>query len=154
MDGSLCFGSRVAFCRNGLVGGDSPDTRPDGGLRRPTYDATTSEPVVRYTYPDEFEGEMILHVSNMVGASHVLKTPVHISTTPYHQQLAPLINVQVKALSTSNGISEIKVTWESDTRLLNRGRSPSTACRSAGSKRQHAPSRSPTSSGRKTSSSD
>jgi hypothetical protein len=79
-----------------------------------TYDATTAAAIVKHTYEDEFEGEMILRVSNMVGSSHVLKTPVHISTKPYHQQLAPPNNVQVEILSTSNGISEIKVIWESD----------------------------------------
>jgi hypothetical protein len=78
------------------------------------YDATTAEPVVRHTYADEFEGEMILRVSNMIGSSHVLKTPVHISTKQFHQQLTPPTNVQVEVLSTSNGISEIKVTWESN----------------------------------------
>jgi PKD repeat protein len=81
-----------------------------------TYDATTAEPVFRHTYANEFEGEMILRVSNIVGSSHVLRTPVHVSTKPYHQRLAPPTNVQVEVLSTSNGISEIKVTWESDDR--------------------------------------
>lgn len=79
-----------------------------------TYDETTAEPFGKHTYDDEFEGEMILRVSNMVGSSHILKTPVHVSTKPHHQQLAPPRNVQLEVLSTSNGISEIKVTWESD----------------------------------------
>jgi hypothetical protein len=57
---------------------------------------------------------MVLRVSNPIGNTHVLKTPVHISTTPFRQQLAPPANVQAAALSTVNGISEIKVTWESD----------------------------------------
>lgn len=79
-----------------------------------SYDATTAEPVVKHVYADEFEGELILRVSNMVGSSHVLKTPVRVSNEPFHQQLAPPANVQVEVLSTSNGISEINVTWESD----------------------------------------
>jgi PKD repeat protein len=79
-----------------------------------TYDATTAEPVLKHTYANEFEGEMILRVSNPIGSTHVLRTPVHISTTPAHQQLAPPKNVQAEALSTVNGVSEIKVTWESD----------------------------------------
>lgn len=78
------------------------------------YDAATTEPVLKHTYANEFEGEMILRVSNLIGSNHVLRTPVHVSTTPYHQQLAPPKNVQVEVLSTVNGISEIKVTWESD----------------------------------------
>ena len=57
---------------------------------------------------------MVLRVSNPIGNTHVLKTSVHISTTPFHQQLAPPANVQAAALSTVNGTSEIKVTWESD----------------------------------------
>lgn len=79
-----------------------------------TYDATTTEPVLKHTYEHEFEGEMILRVSNMVGSTHVLKTPVHVSTAPAHQLLAPPRNVQVEVLSTVDGVSEIQVTWESD----------------------------------------
>lgn len=79
-----------------------------------TYDATTTEPVLKHMYANEFEGEMILRVSNPIGSSHVLRTPVHVSTTPAHQQLAPPSNVQVEVLSTVEGISEIKVTWESN----------------------------------------
>lgn len=79
-----------------------------------SYDVTTSEPIVEHTYAYEFEGEMILRVSNMVGSSHVLKTPVHVSSKPMHQQLAAPRNVQVEVLSTVNGVSEIRVTWESE----------------------------------------
>lgn len=79
-----------------------------------TYDASTAEPVLKHTYATEFEGEMILRVSNPIGSTHVLRTPVHVSTTPAHRQLAPPKNVQAEALSTVNGVSEIKVTWESD----------------------------------------
>lgn len=79
-----------------------------------SYDATTAGPVLKHTYADEFEGEMILRVSNMVGSTHVLRTPVHVSTTPAHQWLAPPRNVQVEVLSTVDGVSEIGVTWESD----------------------------------------
>lgn len=78
------------------------------------YDATTAEPVLKHTYANEFEGEMILRVSNPVGSTHVLRTPVHISTTPARQQPAPPKNVHAEALSTVNGVSEIEVTWESD----------------------------------------
>lgn len=79
-----------------------------------TYDSTTTGPVLKHTYANEFEGEMILRVSNMVGSTHVLKTPVHVSTVPAHQLLAPPRNVQVEVLSTVDGVSEIRVTWESD----------------------------------------
>jgi hypothetical protein len=79
-----------------------------------TYDMTTTGPILKHTYVNEFEGEMILRVSNMVGSTHVLKTPVHVSTIPAHQLLAPPRNVQVEVLSTVEGISEIRVTWESD----------------------------------------
>jgi hypothetical protein len=78
------------------------------------YDATTTEPVIKHTYVHEFDGEMILRVSNPIGSVHILKTPVRVSTIPAHQQLAPPENVQVEVLSTVNGVSEIKVTWESD----------------------------------------
>lgn len=79
-----------------------------------TYDASTTEPVFKHTYADEFEGELALRVSNPIGSIHVLRIPVHVSAKPYHQQLAPPNNVQAEALTTVNGISEIKVTWESD----------------------------------------
>lgn len=79
-----------------------------------TYDATTVEPVFKHTYLDEFEGDLALRVSNPIGSTHVLRVPVHVSTRPFHQQLAPPKNVQAEVLSTVNGISEIKVTWESD----------------------------------------
>jgi PKD repeat protein len=79
-----------------------------------TYDATTTGPVLKHTYDNEFEGEMFLRVTNMVGSTHVLKTPVHVSTVPSHQLLAPPRNVQVEVLSTIDAVSEIKVTWESD----------------------------------------
>ncbi|MDQ0923182.1 hypothetical protein QF038_001690 [Pseudarthrobacter sp. W1I19] len=78
------------------------------------YDVTSSEPVLKHTYAHEFEGEMILRVSNMVGSSHVLKTPVHVSTVPMPQPLAAPRNVQVEVLSTVDGVSEIRVTWESE----------------------------------------
>ncbi|WP_142062397.1 PKD domain-containing protein [Pseudarthrobacter sp. B4EP4b] len=78
------------------------------------YDVTASEPVLKHTYAHEFEGEMILRVSNMVGSSHVLKTPVHVSTMPMPQPLAAPRNVQVAVLSTVDGVSEIRVTWESE----------------------------------------
>lgn len=78
------------------------------------YDEATAEPVIKHTYVQEFDGEMILRVSNPIGSTHVLKTPVHVSTAPAHQQLAPPENVQVEVLSTVNGVSEIKVTWESN----------------------------------------
>lgn len=71
-------------------------------------------PVLKHTYADEFEGQIILRVSNMVGSTHVLHTPVHVSTVPAHQLLAPPRNVQVEVLSTVDGVSEIRVTWESD----------------------------------------
>lgn len=79
-----------------------------------TYDASTTDPVFKHTYADEFEGELALRVSNPIGSTDVLRIPVHVSTKPAHQQLAPPKNVQAEALSTVNGISEIKVTWESD----------------------------------------
>jgi PKD repeat protein len=79
-----------------------------------TYDMTTTGPILKHTYVNEFEGEMSLRVSNMVGSTHVLKTPVHVSTIPAHQLLAPPRNVQVEVLSTVEGVSEIRVTWESD----------------------------------------
>ncbi|VII96425.1 hypothetical protein [Arthrobacter sp. DR-2P] len=79
-----------------------------------TYDASTTEPVYKHTYWDEFEGELALRVSNPIGSTHVLRIPVHVSTKPFHQQLAPPKNVRAETLSTVNGISEIKVSWESD----------------------------------------
>jgi hypothetical protein len=79
-----------------------------------SYDASTTEPICKHTYMDEFEGELALRVSNPVGSRHVLRIPVHVSTKPYHQRLAPPNNVQAEALSTVNGVSEIKVTWESE----------------------------------------
>jgi hypothetical protein len=79
-----------------------------------TYDMTTTGPILKHTYVNEFQGEMSLRVSNMVGSTHVLKTPVHVSTIPAHQLLAPPRNVQVEVLSTVEGVSEIRVTWESD----------------------------------------
>lgn len=51
---------------------------------------------------------------NPIGSTHVLRIPVHVSTKPYHQQLAPPKDVQAEVLSTVDGVSEIKVTWESD----------------------------------------
>jgi len=78
------------------------------------YDATTSGPVVRHTYTGEFDGAMVLRVSNIVGAAHILRTPVHVSAKPHFHPLAPPTNVQVQVLSTINGISEIKVSWESN----------------------------------------
>jgi hypothetical protein len=78
------------------------------------FDATTAAPVIKHTYMREFDGEMVLRVSNPIGSTHILKTPVRVSATPAHQQLAPPENVQVDVLSTVNGVSEIKVTWESD----------------------------------------
>ena len=105
-------GMEITFDASASVGAISKyewDFDADG-----TYDATTAEPVLTHTYANEFEGEMILRVSNPIGSTHVLRTPVHISTTPAHQQLAPPKNVQAEALSTVNGVSEIKVTWESD----------------------------------------
>jgi PKD domain len=102
-----------------------------------TYDASTTEPICKHTYWDEFEGELALRVANAIGSTHVLRIPVRVSTKPYHQQLVPLKNVQAEALST--------MTWP-----LTPGLSPSKACRLAASKRQHAPRRSPTSSGKKT----
>ena len=57
---------------------------------------------------------MALRVSNPIGSTHVLRIPVHVSTKPYHQQLAPPKDVQAEVLSTVDGVSEIKVTWESD----------------------------------------
>ncbi|HSN36858.1 MAG TPA: hypothetical protein VLT34_10950 [Arthrobacter sp.] len=79
-----------------------------------TYDQTTTTPVLKHSYKDEFEGEMMLRVSDPVGNFNVLKTPVHVSNTPAHQRLAPPANVQVEVLSTAAGISEVKVTWESN----------------------------------------
>jgi hypothetical protein len=101
-----------------------------------TYDATTAEPVLRHTYANEFEGGMILRISNPIGSTHVLRTPVHISTTPAHQQLAPPKNVQAEALSTVNGVSEIKVTWESEDRAAD---SWELHCRQQGSRAKESP---------------
>jgi hypothetical protein len=77
-----------------------------------TYDQTTTSPVLKHTYEGEFEGEMILRVSDPVGASNVLKTPVHVSSTPLHQQLTPPKNVKAEAVSADG--TEVKITWESD----------------------------------------
>lgn len=105
-------GMEITFDASSSIGAVSKyewDLDGDG-----TYDASTAEPVLKHTYTTEFEGEMILRVSNPIGSTHVLKTPVHVSTTPAHQQLAQPKNVRAEALSTVNGVSEIKVTWESD----------------------------------------
>ncbi|HET7784170.1 MAG TPA: PKD domain-containing protein [Arthrobacter sp.] len=105
-------GMEITFDASGSVGAISKyewDFDGDG-----TYDATTTGPAYKHTYEDEFEGELALRVSNPIGSTHVLRVPVHVSTKPFHQQLAPPGNVQAEALTTVNGISTIKVTWESD----------------------------------------
>jgi hypothetical protein len=79
-----------------------------------SYDATTSGPVFKHTYTSEFDGEVLLRVSNLAGSSDVVSHHVHASTTKYSRPLAPPENVQVEVLSTVNRISVIKVTWESD----------------------------------------
>jgi len=105
-------GMEIRFDASDSVGGvDSYEWDYDGDG---TYDATTSDPVFRHTYTDEFDGEMILRVSNIVGSTHILRTPVHVSARPYFHPLAPPANVQVRVLSTINGISEIRVSWESN----------------------------------------
>ena len=105
-------GMEIAFDASESVGAVSTyewDFDGDG-----TYDASTTEPVFKHTYTDEFEGELALRVSNPIGSTHVLRIPVHVSTKPYNQQLAPPKDVQAEVLSTVNGVSEINVTWESD----------------------------------------
>ncbi|HSN37943.1 MAG TPA: hypothetical protein VLT34_16475 [Arthrobacter sp.] len=77
-----------------------------------TYDQTTTTPVLKHTYKTEFEGEMILRVSDPVGNSNILKTPVHVSNTPSHQRLAPPTNVQAEVVSADG--TQAKVTWESN----------------------------------------
>jgi hypothetical protein len=79
-----------------------------------TYDQITTSPILKHTYVNEFDGEMILRVSDPFGGTNILKTPVHISSTPFQQQLAPPQNVKAEVISTEAGISEVKVTWESD----------------------------------------
>ena len=79
-----------------------------------SYDRTTTDPVLKHTYRAEFEGLMILRVTGIAGGTDTLETPVRISTTPRYQLLAAPLNVQVKVLSTVNGISEVKVSWESN----------------------------------------
>lgn len=77
-----------------------------------TYDQTTTTPVLKHSYKSEFEGEMILRVSDPVGNSSILKTPVHVSNTPAHQRLAPPTNVQAEVVSADG--TQAKITWESD----------------------------------------
>lgn len=79
-----------------------------------SYDRTTTDPVLKHTYPAEFEGLMILRVTGVAGGTDTLETPVRISTTPRYQLLAAPLNVQVEVLSTVGGISEVKVSWESN----------------------------------------
>ncbi|MDR6415040.1 hypothetical protein [Pseudarthrobacter sulfonivorans] len=79
-----------------------------------SYDRTTADPVLKHTYKEEFQGVMILRVTGIAGGTDVLETPVRISTTPLHQRLAAPLNVEVEVLSTVEGISEVRVTWESD----------------------------------------
>lgn len=79
-----------------------------------TYDRSTTAPVLKHTYAQEFDGAMILRVTGVLGDSNTLKTPVHISNTPAHQQLASPVNIKAEVISTSGGISEVRVTWESD----------------------------------------
>lgn len=78
------------------------------------YDRTTHDPVLKHTYTAAFEGMMILRVTGIAGGTDTLETPVRISTTPRYQRLAAPVNVQVAVLSTVGGISEVKVSWESN----------------------------------------
>jgi hypothetical protein len=78
-----------------------------------TFDQTTTAPVLKHTYAQKFEGEMILRVSNPLGGTNVLKTPVHIgSAGPNGIPLAPPTNVKAEVLSADG--TEVKVTWESN----------------------------------------
>jgi hypothetical protein len=78
-----------------------------------TYDRTTTDPVLKHTYPSEFEGLMILRVTGIAGGTDTVETPVRISTRPLHQRLAAPSNVRIEVLSTVGRISEVKVSWES-----------------------------------------
>lgn len=79
-----------------------------------SYDRTTTDPVLKHFYKVEFEGVMILRVTGIAGGTDTLETPVRISNTPTHQYLAAPLNVQAEVLSTVDGISIVKVSWESD----------------------------------------
>jgi hypothetical protein len=79
-----------------------------------SYDRTTADPVLRHTYRAEFEGLMILRVTGIAGGTDTLETPVRIRTTPRRQWLAAPSNVRIEVLSTVGGISEVKVSWESN----------------------------------------
>ena len=91
----------------GAIGKYEWDLDGDG-----TYDQATTTPVLRHSYKGEFEGQMILRVSDPIGNSNILKTPVHVSNTPAHQRLAPPTNVQAEVVSADG--SQAKITWESD----------------------------------------
>lgn len=84
------------------------------------YDRTTTDPVLKHTYPVEFEGLMILRVTGIAGGADTLETPVRISTTPRHQRLAAPSNVRIEVLSTVGRISEVKVSWESNDPAVHR----------------------------------
>lgn len=78
-----------------------------------TYDQTTTSPVLKHTYAEKFEGEMILRVSSPLGSTYVLKTPVHIgSAGPNGIRLAPPTNVKAEVVSADG--TQVKVTWESN----------------------------------------
>ncbi len=105
-------GSEIAYDASGSVGVVVKyewDLEGDG-----SFDRTTTDPVLKHTYRAEFEGLMILRVTGIAGGTDTLETPVRISTSPRYQLLAAPLNVQVEVISTVNGISEVKVSWESN----------------------------------------
>lgn len=78
-----------------------------------TYDQTTTTPVLKHAYPAKFDGQMILRVSNPLGSTNVLKTPIHIGNIdPGSIRLAPPTNVKAEVVSADG--TQVKVTWESN----------------------------------------
>lgn len=105
-------GSEITYDASGSVGVVVKyewDVDGDG-----SYDRTTTDPVLKHRYNAAFEGVIILRVTGIAGGTDTLETPVRISITPRYQRLAAPLNVQVEVLSTVGGISEVKVSWESN----------------------------------------
>lgn len=77
-----------------------------------TFEKTTTDPVLTYTYPGTFDGSMILRVTGAGGATDTLTTSVHVGAYNGPVRVAPPANVRAVVVSADG--TEAEITWESD----------------------------------------
>lgn len=78
-----------------------------------TIDRTTTSPVLKHTYTEAFDGQVVLRVSGQLGSTDTLRVPIHVGgADPRHTRLAPPTDVRAEAVSADG--TEVKLTWKSD----------------------------------------